>query len=267
MSNHFHLALETPNGDLCAGMQWLQTTFSNRYNRFRRESGHVFQGRYKALPVEPGEHLGQLINYIDLNPARAGIKSLDQLESYPYGSFRYLFSPMARPPWLRMESCLLLSGGLSDDPAGWENYRALLSEQLREDRTNSPASEVKLSRGWALGSEEFKARLVTEYGLTEQARAWETTGAKEVARIRWQKELDRLLARLGKRREDAAAGRKSAPWKIAIAAQLKKTTSASNGWLAAVLQMGTPTMVSQTMQLVRKMPERFADDLARLTKE
>jgi hypothetical protein len=166
-----------------------------------------------------------------------------------------------------MESCLLLSGGLKDEPAGWENYRALLSEQLREDQTNSPASEVKLSRGWALGSDEFKAQLVTQYGLTEQARAWETIGAKEVARIRWEKELDRLLVRLGKRREDAAADRKSAPWKVAIASQLKNTTSASNGWLAEVLQMGTPTMVSQTMQLVRKMPERFAENLARLTKD
>ena len=35
MSNHFHLALETPEGNLAKGMQWLQATFTNRYNRFR----------------------------------------------------------------------------------------------------------------------------------------------------------------------------------------------------------------------------------------
>ena len=48
MGNHFHLALETPEGNLAAGMQWLQATFTNRYNRGRGQAGHgsIFQGRY-----------------------------------------------------------------------------------------------------------------------------------------------------------------------------------------------------------------------------
>ncbi|MBM3853830.1 MAG: hypothetical protein FJ399_11850 [Verrucomicrobia bacterium] len=49
MSNHFHLALATPRGNLVAGMQWLQSTFALRFNRYRRECGHLFQGRYKSL--------------------------------------------------------------------------------------------------------------------------------------------------------------------------------------------------------------------------
>jgi putative transposase len=48
MRNHYHLAIETPNGNLVEGMRWLQSTFANRFNRLRREQGHVFQGRYKA---------------------------------------------------------------------------------------------------------------------------------------------------------------------------------------------------------------------------
>src|SRR5512147_1697273 len=47
MSNHYHLALETPDGNLVAGMQWLQATFANRFNKLRGERGHLFQGRYK----------------------------------------------------------------------------------------------------------------------------------------------------------------------------------------------------------------------------
>ncbi len=54
MRNHYHLALETPEGNLVAGMQWLQSTFANRFNRLRDERGHLFQGRYKALLVEEG---------------------------------------------------------------------------------------------------------------------------------------------------------------------------------------------------------------------
>jgi len=52
--NHYHLALETPRGNLVAGMQWLQSTFANRFNKLRGEHGHLFQGRYKSLLVEEG---------------------------------------------------------------------------------------------------------------------------------------------------------------------------------------------------------------------
>jgi hypothetical protein len=73
MSDHFHLAMETPRGNLVAGVQWLESTFANRFNRFRDERGHLVQSRYKALLVEPGNTLGQLCTYIDLNLVRAGI--------------------------------------------------------------------------------------------------------------------------------------------------------------------------------------------------
>jgi hypothetical protein len=49
MRNHYHLAVETPLGNLVPGMQWLQATFANRFNRLRGERGHLFQGRYLLL--------------------------------------------------------------------------------------------------------------------------------------------------------------------------------------------------------------------------
>jgi REP element-mobilizing transposase RayT len=55
MSNHYHLAVETPEGNLVDGMRWLQGVFGNRFNAFRGERGHVFQSRYKSLVVEEGE--------------------------------------------------------------------------------------------------------------------------------------------------------------------------------------------------------------------
>jgi len=51
MSNHYHLALRTPEPNLVVGMKWLQITFATRFNCFHRERGHVFQGRYKSLLV------------------------------------------------------------------------------------------------------------------------------------------------------------------------------------------------------------------------
>lgn len=52
MGNHYHLCVETPEGNLVGGMKWLQSTFANRFNRYRKANGHVFQGRYKALLLD-----------------------------------------------------------------------------------------------------------------------------------------------------------------------------------------------------------------------
>ena len=52
MSNHYHLLLETPEANLVAGMKWFQGTYTQRFNARHRLSGHLFQGRYKAIPVQ-----------------------------------------------------------------------------------------------------------------------------------------------------------------------------------------------------------------------
>jgi REP element-mobilizing transposase RayT len=54
MGNHFHFALETPQGNLVAGMKWFLGVYTGRFNRRHRLSGHLFSGRYKALVVEGG---------------------------------------------------------------------------------------------------------------------------------------------------------------------------------------------------------------------
>lgn len=63
MSNHFHLAVETPEPNLSLGMKWLQGTWARRANLYHGETGRPFQGRYKALIVEPGRVLAQVAHY------------------------------------------------------------------------------------------------------------------------------------------------------------------------------------------------------------
>ena len=62
MGNHYHLLIETPEGNLVAGMKWLQSAYTQRYNRRRKLFGHFFQGRYKAVivdehPLVPSPHI------------------------------------------------------------------------------------------------------------------------------------------------------------------------------------------------------------------
>ena len=95
MPNHFHLVIETPQGNLSRAMAWLQTTYTIRFNRKYRRSGHLFQGRYKAHLVEADAYGMELLRYIHLNPVRPRKKSdpvpverMKTLEAYEWSSHR-----------------------------------------------------------------------------------------------------------------------------------------------------------------------------------
>lgn len=252
MGNHYHLAVETPQGNLASGMQWLQSTFANRFNAYRGERGHLFQGRYKALVVEDGEALGQVCHYIHLNPVRAAIVSAEQLGEYRHSSYWYLSQPKQRPACLQVEAALVSAGELPDSRAGWASYGRYLAWQAAEGPAGKNAAYVCLARGWAIGGAGFKKALLQDHAIAAQARAWESEGFREVRAARWRQALEAAVARL-----PAAAkshGSKSAAWKIAVATHLKETTDVSNSWLAEQLSMGSPFYVSKHVGLHRRLP-------------
>jgi putative transposase len=73
MQNHYHLLLETPEPDLSAGMQTINSEYAQWFNRGYGFVGHVFQGRFHAVLVESDWHLLELTRYIAMNPVRAGL--------------------------------------------------------------------------------------------------------------------------------------------------------------------------------------------------
>ncbi len=252
MTNHYHLALETPDGNLVAGMQWLQATFANRFNRFRGENGHLFQGRYKALLVEEGGPLGQVCHYIDLNPVRAGIVPVERLSEYRYSSYWYLGQPKLRPSFLDLRTAIEEAGGLSDTPAGHRSYADFLAWQAQDGPAGKNAAYVRLSKGWALGSTGFKKALIKDHSLAATCRAWEASGAREIREQAWQAQLQELLGQARKTPSDITADRKGAAWKVQIATALKQHTQAPNSWIAVQLHMGSGAAVSQYVARARK---------------
>ena len=64
MSNHYHLVVETPEANLCAGMRQLNGVYTMRFNRRYRRAGHLFQGRYKAILVDKSAYLLELSRYV-----------------------------------------------------------------------------------------------------------------------------------------------------------------------------------------------------------
>lgn len=71
MTNHYHLVVETPDGNLSRGMRHLNGVYTQRFNSKHKRVGHLFQGRYKAILVDKDSYLLELSRYVVLNPVRA----------------------------------------------------------------------------------------------------------------------------------------------------------------------------------------------------
>src|SRR5205823_2979381 len=86
MTNHIHLLIERRTHDIGKIMHRLLTGYSQYYNRRYRRTGHLFQGRHKAILCQSDLYLAELVRYIHLNPVRA--RMVDKPEEYPYSSHR-----------------------------------------------------------------------------------------------------------------------------------------------------------------------------------
>ena len=81
MDNHYHLLIETPDGNLSLGMRQLNGVYTQLFNRRHSRVGHLFQGRFKAIVVQKDSHLLEACRYVVLNPVRAKIvKSPHQMD-------------------------------------------------------------------------------------------------------------------------------------------------------------------------------------------
>jgi len=242
MSNHYHLALETPEPNLVEGMKWFQGSFATRFNRFHGERGHVFQGRYKSLVVGEERSLLGLIDYIHLNPVRAGVCSVDGLGDYTLSSFpKYLKRNVAAP--LDRETVLSLCN-LPNSLPGMRNYH----ERLKSLEEGEPGKREELSkrycRGWFLGSKRAKKELAEELESMHPAVNWEGVDLKELNETRWEAIVAEELRNRKLGEADIESAPKGAVWKVKIARRLRKETTANNPWIAARLKMGHPNYVS-----------------------
>jgi putative transposase len=85
LSTHYHLMFLTPQADIAAGMQYLNSRYAQWANWRREERGHIFEGRYGAVLVKSESHSLEAQRYITMNPVRAGI--VRRPEDWPWGSY------------------------------------------------------------------------------------------------------------------------------------------------------------------------------------
>lgn len=108
MSNHYHLVIETPDGNLSRGMRQINGVFTQASNRRHGRTGHLFQGRYKAILVDADAYLLEVCRYVVLNPVRAGM--VEHADAWRWSSYRAMVGQEPCPPWLAADGLLARFG-------------------------------------------------------------------------------------------------------------------------------------------------------------
>ena len=264
MGNHFHLLLETPEANLSSGMRVLLGTFSQAWNSRYQRRGHVFQGRYKSVPVAgevaaDAHYFKSVADYIHLNPVRAGLTggAKGKLVDFPWSSVPQ-YSKGNLPVWLAIDR-VLDAFKLSHDRRGRGAYVAWLEARASADggKIEEAAMEA-LRRGWFLGQESFRDKLL---GLMDKGKSVirkkdsHTGGA---VRAYNENEAERIVRVVGAAlglstiREDLLLLKKGDRRKVICAAIAKGRTAVGNEWLAERLAMGHGSYVSSLVHRIRR---------------
>jgi hypothetical protein len=156
MSNHFHLLLETPQGNLSEIMQHINGAYTTYFNVKRKRVGHLFQGRFKAILVEADEYAAELSRYIHLNPVRAGMAV--KPEEYPWSSYHAYIGNTAAPEWLITDFIL---GSFAGSAANVRKKYQLFVEDLIGKEYESPLKSTFGSS--ILGSGSFIEAITQEH--------------------------------------------------------------------------------------------------------
>lgn len=249
MSNHFHLVVETPQANLALGMKWYLGTYTQRFNRRHRLSGHLFQGRYKAQLIDErsDSYLRAACDYVHLNPVRAGLVAPEEkLESYRWSSYEAYRHPKERPSWLRTDR-LLGEHGLIEDTA---RSRREFERRMESARSRVGSDEDEQVRnGWKLGAEDFADWLAGK--LARAGRGGERASERvETDTALAQRLVREALAAVRWREVDLALQSKGHPVKVELARQLRSQTPMSRRWIAERLRMGSVSYVSNLLSSV-----------------
>ena len=134
MTNHYHLVVETPEGNLSLGMRQLNGVYTQRFNRKHGRVGHIFQGRFKSILVDSDSYYITLIRYVIQNPLRANM--VKQVGDYSWSSYNSIIGKFQAADWLQVDSllkrfaqskqqALLLFSAYIDEPSDdiWSNVK------------------------------------------------------------------------------------------------------------------------------------------------
>jgi putative transposase len=264
MPNHYHLLVETPEPNLVDGMRWFQGTYTQRFNSRHRVSGHLFQGRYKAIPVEAddGDYFRTVCDYIHLNPARARMLRGEKarLADFPWSSYPLQTGRGKLPEWLERRRVFAAHGLPGEGPQTRARYRAYLERRARTMRGGDVSEEDEAAwagvrRGWFIGGEGFQAwveeRMAEAMGGKKRA-SFSSPGARRHDEDAAEERLRAACRVLEVTVEELAGLRQNDPVKQAAAWWVKRGTVVRDEWICERLSMGSRVNVSRAVRAYRQ---------------
>jgi REP element-mobilizing transposase RayT len=151
MNNHYHIVIETPEGNLSRGMRQLNGVYTQAFNRRHKRTGHIFQGRYKAILIQKESHLLEVCRYVVLNPVRAG--AIKEPGKWKWSSYRATAGLVSLHPCLTTD-WILGQFGIKTALAR-ERYRQFVREGFKEE----PIWE-KVKGQILFGEDDFAQRFI-----------------------------------------------------------------------------------------------------------
>jgi putative transposase len=166
MGNHYHLLVETPDGNLAKGMRQFNGVYTQRFNQGHNRVGHVFQGRYKAILVQKEVYLLELSRYVVLNPVRAYM--VRTARDWAWSNYRATAGIAPATEWLDTEWTLVAFAEKMQEAQS--AYRRFVAEG-----SNQPTPLQNLKNQIYLGSEAFveemQRKMKTDQRLSEIPKA------------------------------------------------------------------------------------------------
>ncbi len=161
MDNHYHLIIETPDGNLSKGMRQLNGVYTMHFNKRHDSLGHVFQGRYKAILVQKESHLLEVCRYVVLNPIRA--KGVKNPERWKWSSYRGTVGIEKPHPCLTIDWILGQFGTKREEAE--KKYRAFVRDGIDQQTIWSDVKGQSI-----LGDEDFVDRLIDYVEVYEEVK-------------------------------------------------------------------------------------------------
>lgn len=152
MDNHYHMLVETPQGNLSQAMHYLNANYGNWFRHKYDTVGSIFQGRFKSILVEKDEYLKVLSAYIHLNPVRGGIA--DKASLYEHSSYRFYSQKVKPPEFLKTDDLLGMFNGNRSE------YRRFVDGYSKHGTEIDP--EEIYGKNALLGSEGFLRKVFTK---------------------------------------------------------------------------------------------------------
>ena len=155
--NHYHVVLQTRRANLAVLMRRVNSVYCLTFNRRHSRSGHVLEGRYKAIHVDRDAYLLEVCRYVDLNPVRAGLVASPR--QWAWSSYRAHAGLVPPPPWLATREVHgALLDGVSEDDAGFALACRHYAEWVDAGR-DVELWRASLRHGLYLGDEAFVERI------------------------------------------------------------------------------------------------------------